>query len=103
MRRWRCLHARSRETSRFHEMLAKELTAQAAVRDESSGMRRVNEASMAHVYADVIDAPRVNSKEEEVAGKQVRQRHGSGRALLFRGRAWDRDSGLFVGVDGKAA
>src|SRR6185437_6719980 len=99
---WR-LYARSPEPSCSHEMPAKEPTAQAPVRHKCSGVRRVNEAAASHVYAHVIDVPRVDSKEEQVAGKQVPKRYGSGRALLLRRRAWDLDSNFLVGVDRKPA
>ena len=84
-------------------MLAIEPAAQAAVRHQCSGVRRVNEAAASHIYADVIDVPRVDSKEKEVPGKQVPQRYGSGRARLLRCRAWNHDSGHLVGVDREPA
>ncbi len=76
---------------------------QAPVGDQRAGARRVDEATVADVYADVIDVTRTDAKEEEITGREILQRDSSRRVRLLGGRAGDRDARPLIHVDRETA
>ena len=72
-------------------------------RDRASRARCVNEASGAGVDAHVIDAARVDVEEDEIAGRELAERHGLRRVLLFARRAGDRQAYALVHVEREPA
>src|SRR5215470_15749643 len=91
------------ETAGAHEMGAIVALAQVAVRDRPSRARRVHEAPLARVDTDMIDAALVDVEEDQVAGRELAERHGVCGAPLLARRARDREAKALVHVKREAA
>jgi hypothetical protein len=79
-----------------------ETTAEIAVSDGEAAAWRVNEAALARIDADVIDAVRVDVEEHEISRRELRERYRMCRALLLRSGAWNGEADLLMHVQRKS-
>lgn len=93
----------SPEAARTDQARAVIVFAQVAVCDRASGARRMNEAAAAGVHAHVIDAARVDVEEDEIAGRELGERHRPRRTVLLARRAGNCDAGALMHVEREPA
>src|SRR5258708_26377276 len=72
--------------------------AQLAVLHREPGARGVDKAAAAGVDADVIDGAPAQAEEHQVPGRELRERHRRGGALLLEGGARNEDADALVHV-----
>jgi hypothetical protein len=95
--------ARLPETSGAHQVPRVKTVAEIAVGDCKPGPRRVNEATVTRIDADVIDGVPADIEEHQVPGCELRERHGMCGTLLLRRGARDDESGTLVNVQRESA
>ena len=77
--------------------------AEIGIGHRTSGTRRVHEAAVTRVNADVIDVFRVDAEEDQIARCKLCERHRTRRAQLRRRSARDSEPDLLMYVERKPA
>ena len=90
------------ESPRACEVMGIETMAEIAVSDREAAMRRVNEAAIARIDADVIDVVRVDAEENEISRRELCERYLMCGALLLQGGARNGEADLLMHVQSKS-
>ena len=91
------------ESAGGDEVLRVEAAAEICEGHREPGARRVHEAAVAGVDADVIDAARADMEEDQISRRELRERYGLRGALLSGGGARNGEPDVLVYVEREPA